>query len=44
MIEYIKILEEYFQSNDMKATLQTFRAELLSKIPNKPSQQFMSLL
>jgi hypothetical protein len=43
-IDQIAQFEEYLKNNKMITTWQTFRQELASKIPHKPTSQLMSLL
>ena len=44
MIEQLKALEEYLKANNLHSTLQSLRSEILSKYPQAPSKQFMSIV
>ena len=43
-IDHIAQFEEYLKNNKMGNTLQAFRQQLASRIPQKPSSQLISLL
>ena len=43
-IDQFVLLEQYLKQNRMNHTLQVLKQEIAEKIPNKPSQQLLSLI
>ena len=43
-VEQLALLEDYLKQHRMGNTLQILRQEMAEKIPNKPSNQLLSLI
>ena len=43
-VDQLTLLEDYLKQNRMNQTLQILKQELAEKIPNKPSNQLLSII